>query len=76
MSTVGNVDGQTKCVTKFGEIDLLGATDYHKYLGRKFCGNLRLGHKSTIDHRVACAWMKYKSFQHVFENKMVSIFLF
>ena len=53
----------------------MGAIVYLKYLGKKSSGDLRFRSKPAADHRVACAWMKYKAFQHVFENKMVSIFL-
>ena len=61
------------CITEYGPIDILGSIDRHRYLGRCFCGDLKIRGKSAVDHRLSCVWMKYKSFQHVFEDKQVSI---
>ena len=42
-------------------------------MGRNFTGNLRTRGKDAVDHRLACAWMKYRSLQHALEDKYVSI---
>ena len=54
---------------------ILGTTGQHKYLGRAFFGDLRQRGRAAVEHRVGCAWMKYKSLQHVFEDRHVSIAL-
>ena len=61
------------CITDFGPVDVLGVQDRHKYLGRLFTGDLKTRGKSAIDHRLSCGWMKFKAFQHVFEDKQVSV---
>ena len=61
------------CITKYGSIDIVGTNTKHKYLGRAFVGDLSNRSKSAVDHRLGCAWMKYKTYQHVLENKDVSL---
>ena len=73
MSTTSPAETTQVCITDFGPIDILGANDRQKYLGRLFSGDLKTRSKSAIDHRLSCAWMKYKAFQHVFEDKQVSV---
>ena len=73
MSTECPCEETTVCITEFGPVDILGSNDKHKYLGRNFGGDLKRRGKAAIDHRLSCAWMKYKSVQHVFEDKQVSI---
>ena len=34
---------------------------------------MRTRGKDAVDHRLACAWMKYRSLQHALEDKYVSI---
>ena len=73
MSTSCPSETTTVCITEYGPVDILGSADRHKYLGRCFCGDLKIRGKSAVDHRLSCAWMKYKAFQHVLEDKQVSI---
>ena len=73
MSTSCPRETTTVCITEYGPVDILGSIDRHKYLGRCFCGDLKIRGKSVVDHRLSCACMKYKEFQHVFEDNQVSI---
>ena len=73
MSTLKASDENTVCITKHGPVNILGKHSRHKYLGRNVTGDLKNRGKSTVDHRLACAWMKFRSLQHVFEDKHVSI---
>ena len=73
MSTVEASEENIVCITKYGPMDILGTKSRHKYLGRAFSGDLKTRGENEIDHRLACAWMKYRSLQHVFEDKYVSI---
>ena len=63
------------CITKYGSVEIVGSNSKHKYLGRGFVGELRHRGKAAVDHRLSCAWMEYKMYQHVFENKDVSLAL-
>ena len=45
----------------------------HKYLGRKFFGNLTQRGRISFEHRVQLAWTKFNHFRSVLTNKHVSI---
>ena len=47
----------TYCSTDYGDIEVLSATQKHKYLGRTSTGEVRTRGKSAVDHRVSCGWM-------------------
>ena len=73
LSTETTAEETQICITKYGSVDIVGTNTKHKYLGRAFVGDLSNKSKSAVDHRLGCAWMKYKTYQHVLENKDVSL---
>ena len=75
LSTELALDTNQVCITKHGSIDILSGTPKHKYLGRGFFGEVIVRGKAAVDHRSNCAWMKYKMYQHVFEDKHVTLVL-
>ena len=66
-------DQSTYCIIECGDIEILTATQKHKYLGRAFSGEVRCRGSIAVEHRISCAWMKYKGFQHILENKHIAI---
>ena len=75
LSTEPAPDNIQVCITKHGSVEILSATSKHKYLGRGFVGDVSARGKAAVDHRLNCAWMEYKSYQHVLEDKHVSVVL-
>ena len=69
LSTTSPSEPTQVCIIGFGLVNILSAQDRHKYLGRLFSGDFGMPSKIKIDHRLPCAWMKYKAFQHVFEDQ-------
>ena len=47
--------------------------DYHKYLGRKFFGDLRDRTTCNVNYRMECAWAKYHANSHVLTNRNISL---
>ena len=66
-------ENTTYCITSFGTIEILSATQKHKYLGRTFTGEARTRGKTAVEHRISCGWMKYKAFENILQNKHISI---
>ena len=54
-------------------VELLSATCVHKYLGRAWSGDLRKRGQAAVDHRIACAWAKFRSLETSLVNRHVSI---
>ena len=52
---------------------MIGGADAHKYLGRKLSGDLRNRGQCNLDHRVACAWMKFHNRSSTFLNRRVPL---
>ena len=52
----------TYCNTLYGNIEILSATQKHKYLGRTFTGETLTRGKTVFEHRISCGWMKLKAF--------------
>ena len=75
LSTVPAPDTNQVCITKHGSFVILSAASKHKYLGRGFFGEFTIRGKAAVDHRLNCAWMRYKMYQHVFEDKHVTLVL-
>ena len=73
LSTINPSDQDQVCITEHGPVDVLGTSTCHKYLGRKFIGDLKSRGKVAVDHRLSCAWMKYKAFRHALEDKHANI---
>ena len=73
LTTDAPPDVQTHCDTTCGSIQILHRTGTHKYLGRCLTGDLRDRGRSAVDHRISCAWGKFKSLQKTFVNKHVDI---
>jgi len=66
------------CVPEFvtinGEtLDVLAPDAAHKYLGRKYTGDLSKRGHIGFQQRVQLAWAKFNHFRHVFTNKHISI---
>ena len=61
--------------TRFGDVTVLAGVERHKYLGRGLVGDLRGRGRAAVEHRIGCAWMKYRALQHVFEDRHVSVAL-
>ena len=47
--------------------------DYHKYLGRKFSGDLRERTTCNVNYRMECAWTKYHANSRVLANTNISL---
>ena len=75
MSTQPAPENNQVCITKHGSVDILSATPTHKYLGRGFFGECTTRGKAAVNHRLNCAWMEYKMYQHVFEDKHITLVL-
>ena len=56
-----------------GFVEVVAASRSHKYLGRAWPGNLRIRGQVALDHRMACAWAKFRSLSHSLTNKHVNI---
>ena len=54
-------------------MEVLRGTASHKYLGRRFPGNLRSRGQCNLDFRVSCAWLRYHSLQHSWTNRRVPL---
>eukprot|EP00959_Pyramimonas_sp_CCMP1952_P122653 2564079-Pyramimonas_sp.AAC.1 len=50
-------------------VELVAANRTHKYLGGAWPGNLRQRGQAAIDHRVCCAWLKFRSLQTSLTNR-------
>ena len=61
----------TYCITNCGAIEFLGSSQKLKYFGRMFCGDVNARGVVAVNHRISCAWMKYRNFQHIFEDKHI-----
>ena len=53
----------------------MGETSLHKYLGKCLSGDLHSRARNAVHHRVQFVWAKLKLFQHISEDKHVSIAL-
>ena len=64
---------ETYCDTACGRIQLLHRTGTHKYLGRCLVGDLFDRGRPAVDHRISCAWGKFKALQKTLVNKHVDV---
>ena len=71
MTEVG--DEAVYCVTDCGSIEIVSNFEKRKYLGRCVTGDLRTRSKAAIDHRISCAWMKFRHLQHTLLDEHVDI---
>jgi len=56
-----------------GFIDVLRATETHKYLGAVYPGDLSNRGKVTLEHRLRCAWSKFHSVRETLTNRHVDV---
>ena len=54
-------------------VELVTKGASHKYLGRMFSGNLRDRGQRNLEHRVACAWMKFHEHRSTLPNKHICL---
>lgn len=66
-------DQSTYCITEYGYVEIMSATQKHKYLGRVFSGGVRSRGSIVVEHRISCAWMKYKGSQHILEDRHIPV---
>ena len=67
-------DNETVLVdTDGGFVELVAAGRTHKYLGRSWPGNLRFRGQAAVDHRVTCAWAKFRSLQGTLLDRNISV---
>lgn len=59
--------------TTDGFVELATANRFHKRLGKAWSGNLRQRGQAALDHRVSCAWMKFRSLQNSLLDKHMNI---
>lgn len=73
LSTAYAPDREVKYHSRYGSIEHIARDSAHRYLGRRFPGDLRNRGSVAVEYRIVCAWIKYNQFRHVLEDKMVSI---
>ena len=73
LSTTVLKNETTLIETEHGFVELLAAGRVHKYLGRAFSGNLRHRGQAAADHRISCAWCKFRSLEKTLTDKRVNI---
>ena len=56
-----------------GFVELVAVNRSHKYLGRAWSGDLRRRGQAALDHRVSCAWLKFRLLQDSLQNRHVNI---
>ena len=59
--------------TAHGFVELIAAGHTHKYLGRAWPGNLRDRGGAALDHRVSCAWAKFRENEASLMNRNINI---
>ena len=73
MSTTVTTNEPTLIDTQVGFMELVPAGCTHKYLGRSWPGDFRKRGEVAVNHRISCAWMKFKEFESTLVNKSVSL---
>ena len=73
LTTELNTDDDHSFDCALGNISVLSADETHKYLGRKFAGDLRKRARTAIDFRIQCAWIKFRELRQSLCNRHVSI---
>ena len=73
ISTEDPPEVDTFCETNSGFVQILHGTGLHKYLGRCFCGDLRHRAGSALEHRLGCAWAKFRDLEKTLTNHHVGI---
>ena len=59
--------------TACGPVEILHDKGHHKYLGRRFQGNLHERGKCAVEHRLGCAWTKFRHLQKSLLDKHVAL---
>ena len=59
--------------TEAGFVEVVAEGRVHKYLGRAWSGCLRERGDAAVNHRIACAWTKFRSLEQTLTNRNVSI---
>ena len=54
-------------------VEVLSGTSSHKYLGRKFPGNLRSRGLCNLEFRLSCAWLRYHNLRSSLTNRRVPL---
>ena len=54
-------------------IEIVCGSATHKYLGRKFPGNLRNRGQCNLEFRLSCAWLRYHSLHSTLTNKRIPL---
>ena len=62
-----------ECGSSF--VEVLGAGQVHKYLGRVFSGDLCNRGKCNLSHRISCGWQKFHEFSGTLLNRKIAVHL-
>ena len=73
LTTEEVIDGNQNFECALGSITLLSLDETHKYLGRKFSGNLRKRAQTAVDFRIQCAWIKFRELKYALCNRHVNL---
>ena len=73
LSTTVSKEDATLIETDSGFIELVAASQVLKYLGRAFSGNLRNRGQAAVDHRISCAWCKFRTLHRSLVDKRVNV---
>lgn len=73
LSTAPPPEAPTFHETNVGLLKVLHRSGSHKYLGRRFGGDLRRRATDALEHRIGLAWAKFQNLAHTLTNKHVSI---
>ena len=55
------------------DLFVMNKHDCHKYLGKKFSGDVRERSLCNLNYRLECAWSKYHANKHVLLDKAISL---
>ena len=73
ISTAAAPEVPTFYESKVGFLQVLHRSGCHKYLGRRFGGDLRTRGANALEHRLGCGWAKFNAFAQALTNKHISI---
>jgi hypothetical protein len=58
-----------------GLVEVVKHTGAHKYLGRLLSGDLKTRGACNLEHRMKCAWLKYRQISSTLQNRGIPIHL-
>ena len=72
-STVPPPEVPSFCDTAFGFVQVLHSSGSHTYLGRRFSGDSKHRGRTALEHRIGCAWAKFRTLSSTLTNSHIPI---